>query len=762
MSTYSLLGKRLARPDSLAKAVGDAKYVADLSLPGMLYGKVLRSPHAHARILNIDTSKAERLPGVKAVVTGKDTIGHKWGVFPFSRDQQMLTTEKIRYIGEEVAAVAATDEDIAEEALELIKVDYEVLPSVFDPEEAIKDGAPQLHDDKPNNISTHVWVDVGDVEKALKDSYYVQEGRFTAPEEHYMQLEPYAVLASFDSSGLHVWANSQGHHMKSKPLSTALGILLNETRLHSVVSGGAFGGRSEISPADFITSLLAIKSRHPVKLVYTREENCNCVRQVHAFIADIKLGVERDGTFTAADLKCILDGGAYTSTGPIATSVPYLLNETLYRFSNYRYDGLRIYTNKPPRGMYPQHARAFFSGVEMVIDMIAEKLGMDAVELRLKNAVEANSTSPTGQEITSCGFKEAIQKAAERAQWTKKRGKLPPGRGIGMSCLSMMCGLPMGMRGGSAAFIKFNEEGEATVFSGVMDNGQGNDSMVTQVVAEELGLPMEKVKLVCQDTLLTDHDQGSYTQASTLLSGGAAKQAASDAKRQLFEVAAKRLGVKVEDLEARDGLIYVRDDPEKSMSHAVVIRTARGNNMTITGRGDRWPPGMNRTGWLDNPKGKGSGAFSFASNIAEVEVDMETGQVKVLNITVAQDCGHALNPMAVEGQLHRSACAALQGALLERVLWDNGQVLNANFLDYWFPVATDMPRVDTILVETNDPLGPFGAKEAGLAASMGISGSIANAVHDAIGVWFKELPITPDKVLKALKGRKRTKRSSTR
>lgn len=757
MSTYSLIGKRLARPDSLAKAVGDAKYVADMSLPGMLHGKILRSPHAHARILNIDTSQAERLPGVKAVITGKDTVGHKWGVFPFSRDQQMLTTEKIRYIGEEVAAVAAIDEDIAEEALGLIKVDYEVLPSVFDPEEAMKDGAPQLHDDKPNNISTHVWVDAGDVEKALKESYCVQEARFTSPEEMYMQVEPYCVLASFDSTGLHLWVNSAGHHMKSRPLSTALGIPLNETRLHSVVSGGHFGGRSEISPADFIASLLAIKSRRPVKLVYTHEENCNCVRQVHAFIANIKLGVEKDGTFTAADFKCILDGGAYTSTGPIATSVPYLLAETVYRFPNFRYDGYRAYTNKTPRGMYPQHARAFFAGLEMVIDMIAEKLGMDSAELRLKNAVEANYTSPTGQRITSCGLKEAIQKVIERTQWTKKREKLPPGRGIGISCLSMMCGLPMGIRGGSAAFIKFNEDGEATVFSGVMDNGQGNDSMVIQIVAEELGLPVEKVKLVCQDTLLTDHDQGSYTQASTLLSGGAAKRAASDAKRQLLEVAAKGLGVKVDDLEARNGLIYVRDNPEKSMSHASAIRAARANNMTITGRGERWPPGINRTGWLDNPRGKLSHVYSFASNIAEVEVDTETGKIKVLNITIAQDCGYPLNPMAVEGQLHRSACAAVQGALLERVLWDNGQVLNANFLDYWFPLATDMPKVDTILVETNDPFGPFGAKEAGLAAAMAVSGSIANAVHNAIGVWIKELPITPDKVLKALEERRRTK-----
>jgi len=750
VADYSLIGKRLPRPDALVKAVGDAKYVADMILPRMLQAKILRSPHAHARILSIDTSRAEKLPGVIAVISGKDTAGHKWGVFPFSRDQQLLTTDKVRYVGEEVAAVAAVDLDTAEEALELIRVDYEVLPALFDPEEAMKDGAPQLHDDRPNNISTHAWVDTGDVESAFKRSDIVREARFKSPEEMYMQLEPYAVLASYDSTGLHVWSNSMGHHMKARPLSNALGIPLNEIRLHRIVSGGSFGGRSEISPADFITSLLAIKSRRPVKLVYTREENCNCIRQVHAFLANIKLGAAKDGTFTAADFNCILDGGAYTSTGPIATSVPSLLAEMVYQFPNFRYHGYRAYTNKTPRGMYPQHARAFFAGLEMVIDSIAEELGMDPAELRLRNAVEEGYISPTGQPVGSCGLKKSIIQATEKAKWQDKRGKLPPGKGIGMSCLSMMIGLPMGIRGGSAAFIKFNEEGEATVFSGVMDNGQGNDSMIIQIVAEELGLPREKVKLVSQDTTLTDHDQGSYSQASTVMSGGAAKQAAADAKRQLFEVAARKLAVKVDDLEARNGLVYVKADPEKNMSHASIIRAARANNMTITGRGDRWPTGLDRTGWLDNPRGKFAHLYSFATSIAEVEVDLETGKIKIPNITLAQDCGYPLNPMNVEGQLHRAAAAAVQGGLFERVLWDNGQVLNANFLDYWFPLATDTPRVNTIFVETNDPFGPYGAKESGLAAAMAVAGAVSNAVYDAIGVWITELPITPEKVLKGL------------
>ncbi len=751
MPEYSVIGKRMPRIDSAAKALGEAKFTADLALPGMLYGKVLRSPHPHARILNIDTSRAEKLPGVRVVVTGKDAIPYKWGVFPYTRDYQLLPVDRVRYYQEEVAAVAAIDEEIAREALDLIRVAYEVLPAVFDAEEALKEGAPQLHDDKLGNVSVRIFVDEGDVEGALAASYLVQEDRFSSPEENYCQTEPYAVLANFDSSGLDIWCPNAGPHMKARPLSTALGLPTSQVRVRKVFIGGHFGGRSEISPADFIASLLSQKARRPVKLVYTREESFNCVRQVHACSMLLRTGVDRDGKITAVDTKIIMDGGAYASTGPIAGSVAYLMWEETYRMPNLRYEGIRAYTNKPPRGMYPHHPRVAFAGLEMHLDALAERLGMDPLEMRIRNAVSEGYVTPTKTVIHSCAETETMLKAAEAAGWKEKRGKLPPGRGIGMGCGAVISGFPMGIRGGSAAFVRFNEDGDVTVISGVVDNGQGNDSMIAQIAAEELGLSVSNINLVTADTSVTPADQGAYSQSSTLLSGGAVKEAAADAKRQLFEVAADMLEAKAGDLEARDGRIYVRGAPDKYVATAKVARTALSRNHTILGRGFRWPTVDPKRDWISNPRGQIASTFSFGTAIAEVEVDQETGRVKLLSMIAAHDCGTPINPMAVEQQMQRSAVeAGPQAVLLEKHIWNKGQNLNANFLDYWFPLSVDVPRIEPIIVTSNETFGPFGAKEGGLSITVAMVGAVANAVRNATGVSITELPFTPDVVAKAL------------
>lgn len=751
MAEYSVVGKRIPRTDSRAKALGEARYTADLALPGMLYGKLLRSPHAHARILHVDMSRAERLPGVKAVVAGKDAIPYKWGVFPYTSDHQLLPIDRVRYYQEEVAGVAAIDEDIAREALDLIQVEYEVLPAVFDAETALREGAPQLHDDKLGNVSVRIFVNEGDIEQALVDSYHVQEDRFTSPEENYCQMEPYAVLANFDSSGLDIWCPNAGPHMKARPLSTALGISTSKVRVRKACIGGHFGGRSEVCPADYIAALLSKKSRRPVKLTYTREETFNCVRQVHAAAIDLRTGVDRDGRITAVDASIIMDGGAYASTGPIAASVAYLMWETTYRIPNLRYEGIRAYTNKPPRGMYPHHPRVAYAGLELQLDILAEKLGMDPLDLRLKNAVSEGYVTPTKAVIASCSETETMLKATELAGWKEKRGKLPPGRGIGMGCGSVISGFPMGIRGGSAAFVRFNEDGDVTVISGVVDNGQGNDSMISQIAAEELGLSVGDVQVVTADTSVTPADQGAYSQSSTLLSGGAVKEAAADAKRQLLEIASNMLEAKADDLEARDGRIYVRGSPDRYVATAKVARTALAKNHTILGRGYRWPaidPGRE---WVKNPRGQIATTFSFGTAVAEVEVDQATGRIKVLRLVAAHDCGYPINPMAVEQQIQRSAVeGGLQGVLLERHLWNKGQNLNANFLDYWFPLAVDVPKIEPIIVTSNETFGPFGAKEGGMSIGVAMVGAVANAVRNATGVTIRELPITPDTVVRSL------------
>lgn len=752
MPEYSVVGKRVPRTDSIEKVCGEAKFTADMVLPGMLYGKVLRSPYPHARIIGIDTRKAETLTGVICVITGRrDGIPYEWGVFPYTRDWQLFPIDRVRYIGQEVAAVAAVDEDIAQEALDLIDVEYEPLPAVFDPEEAMKEGAPLIHDNKPGNICVHVKVNEGEVDKTLAEADLVLEGKFRGPDQSYCQGEPYAVLANFDSTGVDIWCPNAGPHMKARPLSSALGLPTSKVRVHRIYIGGAFGGRSEIQPIDVIACLLSRKARRPVKIVYTREENRNCIRQQVGWITHLKMGFKKDGTWTVGDFRCIIDGGAHASTGPIAASVPYMEMETTYPLKNLRYNGYRVYTNKTPRGMHPEQNRAFHIAVELYLDMAAEKLGIDPMALRLKNAMTSGFVTATKARISSCGFTECVQKAAEMAGWKQKKGKLPPGRGIGMACGSVMVGFPMGIRGGSAAFVKFNEDGDATVISGVVDNGQGNESMAVQIAAEELGLPMDNIRLISADTAVCPMDQGAYSQTATFISGGAVKAAAADAKRQLFAVASKMLQAKPDDLEARGGNIFVRSDPKRSQPIRRVVINALANNITILGNGYCWPKIDNDREWVTNPRGQFATTYSYGCSIAEVEVDRETGKVKVLNMIGAQDCGYPINPMAIEQQVEGGAFSSgIQGGMFEKILWDNGQNLNANNLDYWFPTAMDVPNIQTIIVSSNDPLGPFGAKEASLSVRMSMYSAIACAIHEATGVWPGEAPFTPEKMLEAL------------
>jgi len=753
MADYAYIGKKMPRVDTRAKVTGQARFTADLDLPRMLVGKILRSPHPHARILNIDVAAAERLPGVKAVVVGAETLGRKWGVFRYTLDQQMLTTDKVRYIGEDVAAVAAVDEETALAALDLIQVDYEVLEPVFDPMEAMNPGAPQLHDDFPNNINIHVPIEVGDVEAGFKKAHYVREDTYTAPEDSYFQAEPYTVVARWDLDGnLEMWMPNAGPHMKSKPLSNLLGIPLNKVRVRKIAIGGAFGGRSEISPADFICALLAKKAQRPVKIAFTREENTIATRQGHALITTIKTGVDKDGQVLARDITCYMDGGAYSSTGPIATSVPFLCMEQAYRMENVRYNGYRIYTNKPIRGMIRMHGRGFACGVDTQLDLIAEHLGLDPVQIRLVNARQPGEYTNTGSLVASCAMQETIAKAAEKARWAEKWGKLPPFHGIGIGTNSVQTGFPMGIRGGSQAIIKFNEDGGATVISGVVDNGQGNDNMLVQIAAEELGIRPEDIQLVTADTEVTPSDPGSYSQVSTFIGGHAVKLAARDVMKKILLTAAEMLDTNADDLVAKDRMISVKGDPEKSIHIKKAIRMGLVKGRAPSGEGAYWPKVDPKREWVQNPHGQMCGAFSFGTTICEVAVDPETGQVTVLEVTAAQDVGYALNPLVLEGQFEGSVAMGGQGGMLtEEHLWKDGLVLNPTALDYRLPLAADMSKINSIIVESVDPDGPYGAKEAGMSIAMSAAQAYSAAICDAIGVYFNDYPITPDKILRAIR-----------
>ena len=615
MSEYSLIGQRLPRIDSAAKVTGEAVFTADLFLPRMMHLKVVRSPHAHARILNIDVSRAKKVPGVIDIVTGKDTSGVKWGVFAYTRDQELIPTERVRYVGDEVAAVAAESPEAAEEAVRLIDVDYEILPAVFDLDAALAEGAPQLHEDYPGNLNVHVPILVGDLEAEFKKCKVIREDTFTATEESYFMAEPLAIVANADSQGhVETWFPNAAPHQKAKALSNALGLPMNKIHVRKVAQGGAFGGRSDVFPGEFITCLMAYRNKRPAKLVYSREENTIATRQAHGMRVHIRTGVDSNGLVLARDITAHMDGGAYSSTGPIATSVPFLCHEQTYKMTAVRYNGFRVYTNKPIRGMYRCHGRAWATGIDTQLDKLAEELGKDPVEVRLLNSREPNEYTPTKSLVQSCGLRECITQATAKAGWADKFGKMPKWRGIGLGTNSVQTGFPLGIRGGSQAFIKFNEDGGVTVNSGAVDNGQGNDMMLVTIVAEQLGLKIEDVELISADTQMTANDPGAYSMQATFTAGNAVRLAAEDARRQLFEVAAEKLEANIDDLVAEKGQIFVKGSPDAGLPIAKVVRLALIQSRPIMGQGHFAPKVDHRREWVKRPEGQLSETFSFGGD----------------------------------------------------------------------------------------------------------------------------------------------------
>lgn len=754
MAEYAIIGKSVPKVDAVPKVTGAAKYAGDIFLPRMLCGKILRSPHPHARILNINTSKAERLLGVKAVITGKrDTAEVRYGLFPGTRDEYALATDKVRYVGDEVAAVAALDEDTAEEALELIAVEYEVLPAVYDPIEAMKEGAPQLHDYKPRNKSIVVDIVLGDVEKAFKESNYIREDHFDTVALTHCIPELYGAIATCDPSGyIDVWVNNQAPFIKQKALSTTMRIPEQKIRLHRPYLGGAFGSQSEMLKAEFVAAMLARKTRRPVRVFLTREEtNSGSARQKHPYHMDIKTGVKKDGTIKVISINSINDGGAYISIGAITNVCGTICTLGMYpRIEAYKYHCDRVCTNKPPKGaMRGNGGQQIQFAVESQVDLIARDLGIDPIEMRAKNAARTGDVNPHKSVITSSAFPDTIREAAKAAEWGKKAGKLPPYKGIGVGCGTYFHSFDYGYRTASAAFVKFNEEGEITIFSGNVDNGMGNETMLCAIAAEELGARLEDIRLVNGDTLLTPNDPGTHTMSATTTSGMAMKVAAADAKRQLFEIAAEVLKADPERLESKEGKIFIKGRPDKTISFRDAIRAGLLKGQVVLGKG-HFQPHLDPLDWYGGGiMGQMVGGYSYATTIAEVEIDRDTGQIKVPKLTVAYDCGKPLNPQIVHGLIQGSTMFCLGQAMYEEIYLDKGQVMNPTYLDYTLPTSLQMPVIESIIVKSEHPDGPFGAK--GLDASVhSVNAAIANAVHDAIGVRIKEVPITAEKVLKAL------------
>ncbi len=748
---FSFVGQRVPKLDAPGKVTGRTVYGHDMQSPRMLYGKILRSQHAHARILNIDTSRAKALPGVKAILTAEDIPEMKIG---WARDNPVLKSGKVRSLRDEIAAVAAVDEDTAQEALELIKVEYEDLPCVFDPEEAMKPGAPIIHDEAPNNIQEKMRQAYfhGDVLRGFADSDVVVEDRFRLPFVTHCCMGTCFVLASFGPSGdLTVWSSTQMPFLYQRDLSTALGLPATKVRVIKAPIGGGFGSKLDMYPFEPICVLLAEKTGCPVRIAFTREEEFIASPTRQPVICDIKSGAKKDGTLTARQVSMILDNGAYSSWGSTTPLVMMQTISSLYRVPNVKYDVVVAYTNNPYSGAMRGYGnpQATFV-VESHMDMLAHELGMDPMEFRLKNANQPGDVTGQGVKITTCGLTECIEKAAETVAWTEKRAK-PGSRGVGMaSMIHVGGGARIYPSDGCGSTLKVDDFGKVTLVTGATDMGQGTDTILAQIVAEELGIPIDGVTVIDSDTDITPWDVGAHASRTAFIAGNSARLAAADAKRQILEGAAENLGERVENLDMKDGRIFRKGEPEEWIPFAKIVRSKhfRPDGNVILAKGWYEPPTERQDKEF---RGNISAAYGFATQAVEVEVDTETGEVTVLRIAAAHDVGRAINPMAVEGQIQGGVSMGLGYGLYEELVVQDGEVLNPNFADYALPTAKDMPPIYSIIVETDDPAGPFGAKGMAEPACIPTAPAIANAVYDAVGVRIRELPITPEKVLKALR-----------
>jgi len=768
MEELFFVGKSVPRKDGVEKATGKALYTVDMVLPGMLWGKILRSPYPHAKILRIDTSRAERLPGVKAVITGKDTLGIKHGFVETPRyppDQYPLAMDRVRYIGEEVAAVAAIDEYVAEEALSLIQVDYEELPAVFDPEEAMKPGAPEIHPSHPKvkepykNIGGKTESGWGNVEKGFAESFLIREDRFDGQLRTHCYMEPQATLASFDFSGkLNVWTSSQGPFIKRAKLATTLGLPFSNVRVLKTYVGGAYGGKIDLFSHEFCASLLSIKAQRPVKIVCTREEVFEAARHGQPIFVELKTGVKKDGTLVAQQVKVINNSGGYRGSGVVVIFLCWGFVMLCYRIPNLKYEGYSVYTNNPVRAPQRGHgAPNLRFAVESQMDMIAEELGIDPVEIRLKNARQKGDILPNQDPVRNCGLVECIERVAQTTQFKEKCGrnksltKTKITKGIGMGVSSYFSGSLI-YPNASAAIVKLNDDGTVSLITGALDVGQGAETILSQIVAEELGVSMEDIRVVAADTETTPVDIGSWISGGAYVSGNAVKLAASDARRQLFEVAAQELEANPEDLVVKNREISVKDSPGRSISftQAVAASIAKRRGNPIIGQGHyRTMKDVPAHPSLATTKGRWSDNYAFDAQVAEVEVDMETGLVKLVRGTTAHDCGFPINPLIVEGQIDGQVSMAQGHALWEEVLMEKGETLTTSFLDYKIPCARDMVEshyVD-VITERYEKDIPYHTKEVGEGYVSGMVAAIANAVYDATGVRVKTLPILPEKIL---------------
>ncbi len=760
---HSVVGKGVTRYDGPNKVTGREQYTADLKLPGMIHGKILGSPIAHGLIKSIDTSAAEKIPGVLAVITAKDVPDLKYGVSPARYDENILAIERVRYVGDEVAAVVAEDEATAEEALKLIKVEYEVLPAIFDAHEAIKDGAPLIHPEEgekyANNINTRVEWHFGDVDKGFDEAEVVVEDTFVGNRTFQSPIEPHASVARWEhhAGRLTIWSSSMAPHYLRHMLSRIFDLPQGDIRTITPCVGGGFGVKAEATPLDLCAVVFARLTGRPVMMKYSREEMAHHFRGRHKQHIDMKLGLKKDGSITACRSHILLDGGAYTSYGIVTAYYAGSMVPTLYNIPNYKYDGYRMYTNLPASGAMrghgvPQPRYAF----ESLLDVAAEKLGLDPFDVRLKNAMQPNTLTCNDLDISSCEFTATLEQAREFTEWDSKRKSLPKGKGIGVGCGGFVSGAGYPIYRSkfphSNALIRLSEDGmAASLHIAASEIGQGCNTILPQIAAEELGIPYHRMWLVESDSVLGPTDLGSYSSRVTLMAGNAVRMAAAEVKAKLLIMAGELLGCDAHGMEARDGRIFVTRHPEVGVEWDLVARKVFSRNGPVTGTGHYSPP----PGLGGKYKGAAVGtspAYSFSTAVCEVTVDLKTGYVDVDKFYDFSDSGTVINPVTFHGQVEGGIIMGLGEALLEDTLVrPDGSMVNPDLHGYLVPTIAESPVIQSKAVESYEPRGPFGAKEIGEGCLPPIPAAIGNAVYHACGVRITELPITPEKILAGLK-----------
>src|SRR5882672_3047301 len=761
----NVVGKPFRKVDARAKCTGQTKFADDIFLPRMLYCKILRSHEPHAIIKSIDVSKALALPGVFAVITGAD-LPISYGILPVSQDEHALCIDKVRFVGDPVAAVAAIDEDVAFDAMNLIEVEYERLNTISSIEEAIMIDEPRIHDYGDDaNVHKKVSLEFGEVEEGFAQADLVREDIFFYEGNTHLPMEQHAAVAYLDTDEkLTLWSSTQTPHYVHRALTKVLEMPASHIRVIATPNGGGFGGKSDPFNHEVVVCKLSMLTGRPVKCTLTREEVFYCHRGRHPVLMHIKTGVKKDGAITAMHFKSFLDGGAYGSYGVASTFYTGALQTVTYDVPRYKFQGLRAFTNKPPCGPKRGHGtpQPRF-GLEVQLDKIAEQLKLDPAAMRRKNLVEPDTVTANYLRIGSMGLGQCIDKIVEGSDWKNKfsgwdqgNRKLPYGKGIGIACSSYICGagLPIYWNNmpQSGVQLRLDRQGGVCVMCGSIDIGQGSDSVLAYIVAEVLGIDPFDIRVLTADTDLTPVDLGSYSSRVTLMTGNAAIQAAERARELLVMAVAEKLSVPIENISLGERRVFDVENPEVGVSFAEAVVLAETKFGTIGTVGSYSPPRS-----PGRYKGAGVGpspAYSYSAAVAEVDVEASTGIVTVERIWIAHDIGKSINPMLVMGQVEGSVYMGLGEILMEEMAYRGNRNVVHKFpsmLEYKSPTTMEMCDVKTYLIEDPDPNGPFGAKEVGQGPLLPVPPAVANAVYNAVGVRVDVVPITPEKVLKALR-----------